>query len=224
MTRPPAPVAAPLFRLRTLGRVAWVAMIVAGLAFAWIERRELDPIAIRDTIAAYPAAPLVFLAAHVLASLLFIPRTLLAVAAGLLFGVWWGLLWATLGSVLGAIAGFLIARYVNSGWLDLESLPRIGPLLLRAERGGWRAVTALRLIPIVPHSMANYALGLTRLPLGAYALGSLLGQLPMTIAYVNFAAAGGRMAQGQANWLLPIVIGVAALLLSIFLPRLWKRR
>ena len=224
MTRHPAAAVAPLSRLRTVGRIAWLAMIAAGLAVAWIERRELNPFAIRDTIAAYPAAPLVFLAAHVLASLLFIPRTLLAIAAGLLFGVWWGLLWAALGSVLGAVAGFLIARYVNSGWLDLESIPKIGPVLLRAERGGWRAVTALRLIPIVPHSLANYALGLTRLPLGPYALGSLLGQLPMTIAYVNFAAAGGRMAEGQANWLLPIIIGVAALLLSIFLPRFWNRR
>ena len=36
------------------------------------------------------------------------------------------------------------------------------------ERGGWRAVALLRLIPIMPHSLANYGLGLTALPLGAY--------------------------------------------------------
>jgi uncharacterized membrane protein YdjX (TVP38/TMEM64 family) len=215
--------APPFRRVRMVGRVLWVTMIAAGLAAAWYERAALDPVAIRNAVAGYPAAPLVFLALQIVASLLFIPRTLLAVAAGLLFGAWWGLFWAALGGTLGAIGGFLVARYINSGWLDLESLPRIGPILLKAERGGWRAVTALRLIPVIPHSLSNYALGLTRIRLGPYALGSFLGQLPMTIAYVDLAAAGGRLAGGHADWRVPIAIGIAALLISIVLPRVWKR-
>jgi len=214
--------APPFRRVRMVGRVLWLMMIAAGLVAAWYERAALDPVAIRNAVAGYPAAPLAFLAMQVAASLLFIPRTLLAVAAALLFGVWWGLFWATLGGTLGAIGGFLVARYVNSGWLDLESLPRIGPVLLKAERGGWRAVMALRLIPVIPHSLSNYALGLTRIGLGPYTVGSFLGQLPMTIAYVDLAAAGGRLAGGHADWRVPIAIGTAALLVSIVLPRVWK--
>lgn len=214
--------APPFRRVRMVGRVLWLMMIAAGLVAAWYERAALDPVAIRNAVAGYPAAPLVFLAMQVAASLLFIPRTLLAVAAALLFGVWWGLFWATLGGTLGAIGGFLVARYVNSGWLDLESLPRIGPVLLKAERGGWRSVMALRLIPVIPHSLSNYALGLTRIGLGPYTVGSFLGQLPMTIAYVDLAAAGGRLAGGHADWRVPIAIGTAALLVSIVLPRVWK--
>ncbi len=214
---------ASLDRLRIAGRAVVMLLIACGLAWAWSARGSLDPASIKETIANYPAAPLVFLFAHLLASLLFIPRTVLAVAAGLLFGVWMGTLWAALGSVLGAVAGFWIARYVNGGFIELEKLPRLGPILLKAERGGWRAVAALRLIPIVPHSLANYALGLTKLPGGPYALGSFLGQLPMTVAYVDFGAAGGRLMAGQANWIGPIAVGVVALALSILLPRLWKR-
>ncbi len=214
---------ASLDRLRIAGRAVVAVLIAGGLAWAWSARGSLDPATIKETIAHYPAAPLVFLFAHLLASLLFIPRTVLAVAAGLLFGVWLGTLWAALGSVLGAVAGFWIARYVNGGFIELEKLPRLGPVLLKVERGGWRAVAALRLIPVVPHSLANYALGLTKLPVGAYALGSFLGQLPMTVAYVEFGAAGGRLMAGQANWLGPIAVGVLALGLSILLPRLWKR-
>ncbi len=214
---------ASLDRLRIAGRAVVVLLIAGGLAWAWSARGALDPNSIKETIANYPAAPLVFLFAQLLASLLFIPRTVLAVAAGLLFGVWLGTLWAALGSVLGAVAGFWIARYVNGGFIELEKLPRLGPVLLKAERGGWRAVAALRLIPVVPHSLANYALGLTKLPVGSYALGSFLGQLPMTVAYVEFGAAGGRLMAGQANWIGPIAVGVLALALSILLPRLWKR-
>lgn len=215
--------AAPLRRVRTVGRVLWVLMIAAGLVVAWHERAALDPVALRNQLAGYPATPLVFLALQVVASLLFIPRTLLAVAAALLFGAWWGIFWAALGATLGSVVGFLVARYINNGWLDLENLPRIGPLLLKAESGGWRAVTALRLIPVIPHSLSNYALGLTRIGLGPYTVGSFLGQMPMTIAYVDLAAAGGRLAGGRTDWVLPVAIGAAALLISVVVPRLWKR-
>ncbi len=149
---------------------------------------------------------------------------MLAVAAGLIFGMAAGLAWATLGSVLGAVAGFLVARYLNAGLIEPESVKRLGPALRRAEDGGWRAVAALRLIPVIPHSLANYALGLTRLPLGSYAFGSLLGQLPMTIAYVDLGAAGERMMAGQKGWLWPTLIGAAALLASLLLPRFARRR
>jgi len=216
---------APLSRLRLAGRLLVLALVVAGIVAVWVNRAALEPNGIRAAIEAHPAiAPLLFLLLHVVASLLFVPRTLMGLVAGGVFDFWWGLLWAATGSVLGAVAGFLIARYVNAGMIDLESLPRLGPVLQRAEAGGWRAVTMLRLIPVIPHSFSNYALGLTRLSLGGYALGSLLGQLPMTIAYVSFGAAGGRAVSGGQNWLVPAIVGAVALAASILLPRWQKAR
>ena len=214
---------APLSRLRLAGRLMVLALLVAGMAAVWLNRAALEPEAIRTAIEAHPAiAPVLFLLLHIVASLLFVPRTLMGLVAGGVFDFWWGLVWAAMGSVLGAVAGFLIARYVNSGMIDLESLPKLGPVLQRAEAGGWRAVTMLRLIPVIPHSFSNYALGLTRLSLGGYALGSLLGQLPMTIAYVSFGAAGGRAVSGGQDWLLPAIVGAVALAVSILLPR-WQK-
>jgi uncharacterized membrane protein YdjX (TVP38/TMEM64 family) len=216
--------AQPLRRLRRAGRVVLPALVLAGAGLAWRERGALDAASIAGDIAQYPAAPLVFLAVHAAASLVFFPRTVLAVAAGALFGAWWGTLWAALGSVLGAVAGFLLARAVNGGLVELESLKRLGPLLLRAERGGWRAVAVLRLVPVIPHSLSNYALGLTRLDLASYALGSLLGQLPMTVACADLGAAGETLAAGRAGWFAPTLIGLAALALSVVLPRLVARK
>jgi uncharacterized membrane protein YdjX (TVP38/TMEM64 family) len=214
---------ASLSRLRLAGRFLVLALLVAGMIAVWLNRAALEPNAIRAAIEAHPAiAPLLFLLLHVVASLLFVPRTLMGLVAGGVFDFWWGLVWAATGSVLGAVAGFLIARYVNSGIIDLESLPRLGLVLQRAEAGGWRAVTMLRLIPVIPHSFSNYALGLTRLSLGGYALGSFLGQLPMTIAYVSFGAAGGRAASGGQDWLLPAIVGAVALAASILLPH-WRK-
>jgi uncharacterized membrane protein YdjX (TVP38/TMEM64 family) len=216
--------AAPLARLRLAGRVLVMLLLAAGLVAAWLHRGALDPTALTATLTRYPATPVIFLLVHVAASLLFVPRTVMAVAAGLLFGIAGGILWAALGSVSGAVAGFLVARYVNGGLIDPESMPRIGPILLKAERGGWRSVAALRLIPILPHSLVNYALGLTRLSLASFTFGSLLGQLPMTVAYVDLGAAGERVMTGKAGWLEPTLIGLGALVLLLLLPRLRTRR
>jgi uncharacterized membrane protein YdjX (TVP38/TMEM64 family) len=214
----------PLAGLRRGGRLILPVLLGAGIAVAWRWRAALDPTAIGAAIAAYPATPLVFLGVHVAASLLFVPRTVLAIAAGLLFGMGWGVVWAALGSVLGAVAGFCVARYVSDGVVDLESKGRIRPVLDRVQRGGWRAVALLRLIPVVPHSLANYALGLARIRVGPYAFGSLVGQLPMTIACVDLGAAGERLAIGEAGWVMPTAIGAAALGLSLLIPIVAGRR
>lgn len=216
----------PVLGSRRAARLLVLALLATGTAAAWRCRAVLDPLAITLAIDRYPAAPLGFLAVHIAASLLFVPRTLLAIVAGLLFGVAWGIFWAEIGSVAGAAAGFLVARYVSAGLIDLKRGARVGPILERAEHGGWRAVAVLRLIPVMPHSLANYGLGLTRLPFGTYAFGSLVGQLPMTIACVDLGAAGERLVLGSAGWLEPTVIGLVALSLSLLIPTYsrWRTR
>lgn len=209
-----------------LRRLGWfMVVLVLGMASvaAWRWRAVFDPSTAVAVLAQHPAAPLIFLGLHIGASLLFVPRTLLAVGAGLVFGMWWGLVWAALGSVLGAVAGFLIARYVHAGLFARAGSARFAPALARVERGGWRMVAMIRLVPIIPHSLSNYALGLTRLRVASYALGSLIGQLPLTIAYVNLGTAGGR-AMGGTDWLMPTAIGVTALAVSALVPALLRRR
>jgi uncharacterized membrane protein YdjX (TVP38/TMEM64 family) len=209
---------------RSVARLVVLIAVTGASLTAWHWRAALDPVTIAATIGDYPAAPLAFVAAHILASLFFLPRTVLAVAAGLLFGMGWGIVWAALGSALGAVAGFWLARSVNGGLVDIDRLAGFAPVLDRIERGGWRAVAIVRLVPVIPHSLTNYGLGLTTIPLRSYAFGSLLGQLPLTVACVDLGAAGERLVVGDAGWLAPTVIGAAALGLSLLLPALARRR
>ncbi|HEV2334380.1 MAG TPA: VTT domain-containing protein [Stellaceae bacterium] len=216
-----------------IGRLVAIVLLLAGSVAAWRWRSFFDPLTLPALIGGNPLAPLAFVALHILGSLFFVPRTLLALGAGLVFGMWWGILWAALGSLAGAVAGFLAARYIRSGFVDRLLLAesdqpaRLAMLLQRAEHGGWRMVATARLVPVIPHSLTNYALGLTRLRLGAYAVGSLVGQLPLTIAYADFGAAGGRALLG-VDWrhgvLWPSLIGLAALFLSLLIPVMARRR
>jgi uncharacterized membrane protein YdjX (TVP38/TMEM64 family) len=209
-------------------RLALLVLLVAGIAAAWEWRGVFDPAALEAAIRHSRAAPVVFLALHVAGSLFFVPRTLLAVGAGLVFGMWWGIVWAAAGSVAGAIAGFLVARYLNTGLVERIEPARLAALRRQAEAGGWRVVAMVRLVPIIPHSLANYAFGLTRVGVGAYAVGSFLGQLPLTVAFAEGGAAGGNALLNGSNLgyqiLWPSVIGFGALSLSLLLPALLRRR
>ena len=216
-------------RFGSLARpVVAIGLLGAGAAAAWHWRGVFDPLAVTALLAGQPLAPLGFIALHVVASLFFVPRTLLAVAAGLMFGGWWGPVWAALGSLAGAVAGYLTARYVYSGFVRRADPTRLQMLLVRADNGGWRMVAMVRLLPLIPHSLTNYAFGLTRVSLGAYVIGSLLGQLPLTIAYADLGAAGGQAILGGAGWhmglLWPTLIGLGTLGLSLLIPVVMRRR
>ncbi|KAA0677895.1 TVP38/TMEM64 family protein [Azospirillum brasilense] len=208
-----------LSTLRNLGRGLLVLLLLGGAGAWWAWHGAFGMDALQDVLRHHPAAPVLFLLLHILASLLFFPRSVMAMVAGLVFGVWWGGVLAAAGSVIGASTGFLLTRYVCDGLVPALDGARWGDALRRLETGGWRAVAMLRLVPVLPHSGVNYALGLTRVRLGAYAFGSLVGQLPMTVAFVQFGAAGDHALAGKPDWIAPTVIGLSLLILSVLLPK-----
>jgi uncharacterized membrane protein YdjX (TVP38/TMEM64 family) len=212
-----------MYRLPTWLRGALLAVIVLGVAGSIVLELTTDARMIHDFVDDFgPLVPAVFVVAHVAASLVFVPRSVMAVVASMLFGFWPACLWAIVGSMAGAIAGFVVARYINAGLIVPENLARVGPVLQRAEDGGWRAVALVRLLPVLPHALANYVLGLTRLSLGEYTLGSFIGMLPETYVFVNLAFSG-RQAMGNGTWIEPLLWGLAFLAVSIVVPKLLRR-
>ncbi len=199
-------------------RGAILLLIAAGVVAAFLLRQHLEPARLVREIGGAPAAPLIFMLITTGASLVFVPRTLLALAGGLLFGFWQGVLWTMIGSTAGAVLGFAIARYVSAGVVNAETLPLLRPVLSAAERGGWRSMAVIRLLPL-PHTPVNYALGITRVELGSYTLGSFLGMVPATIVYAEVGASGQAALTG-GHWLTPTLIALAFLAASFFLPRL----
>lgn len=193
-----------------MARIPVLVLLFAAIAVTFFYRQSIDPVAIRNTIAASPLAPLIFIALQVAASLLFVPRLVMGIAAGLVFGFVWGLAWAVCGAMAGAAAGFALVRWFGvTGVLDTS--PGLGRMVQKAEAGGWRAVAILRLMPL-PHSVANTLLAMTGLSWRDYLLGSFFGMLPMTIAQVDIGASGSAILSG-GQWLiacLMLALGLAA--------------
>jgi uncharacterized membrane protein YdjX (TVP38/TMEM64 family) len=208
--------------LQSVLRVTALVVLAVGLILTLIYRGAINPVEIRSGLASHPLTPVIFILLQVAASLLFVPRTALCIAAGLLFGFVWGLVWSLLGAEIGAAAGFAFTRWIGARGV-LERWPQIAPLVQRVEKGGWRAVAILRLTP-VPHSVANTALAMTGVSWPDYLFGSALGMVPMTVAQVQIGASGGLMLHGQGNWLLASLLLAGGLLLSLVLKYLLPSR
>lgn len=139
-------------------------------------------------------APVMFVLLQGVVTVTPVPRTIFTVAAGVLFGSVFGVVLTVAGTMLAAAAAFWLVRLVGRGFVERHS-HRAGVAWLRArlERSGLLAVLSLRLIPMVPFPVLNYAAGLSGLRFAPYLIGTVLGILPGTVAIVVLgdAAVGG---------------------------------
>lgn len=131
-----------------------------------------------------PWFPLAFLGAHIVITVLPFPRTAFTLAAGLLFGPVLGVALAVAASTTSAVIALLLVR--AAGW-RLSRLVRhdaVATLNARLRDRGWPAVMSLRLIPAVPFSVLNYAVGASAVRVVPYTLATLAGVFPGTAAIV----------------------------------------
>jgi uncharacterized membrane protein YdjX (TVP38/TMEM64 family) len=166
---------------------------------------------------------------YVIAALLFVPGSVLTLAAGALFGVLWGTVLVSAASTTAAALAFLIARHLARGAVEKMAArnPRFTAIDQAIREGGWKVVALLRLSPVVPFSLSNYLYGLTPVAFGSYVLASWLTMLPATVLYVWVGAAGRAAAGGgrsPAEWALIGVGLVATLVATVLITRLARRR
>ena len=140
--------------------------LAAGVALALLYRDRFDAAALEAWVQeAGIAAPLLFMLIYALAAVLFLPGSVLTLAGGALFGPVLGTFYNLTGATLGATLAFLIARYLASDWVAKKAGGRVKQLINGVENEGWRFVAFVRLVPLFPFNLLNYALGLTRLKL-----------------------------------------------------------
>lgn len=130
-------------------------------------------------------AVVLFAAGYGVCAVAFVPRPLLNLAAGAVFGTQSGLLAAVGGTVLGAGIAFGLGRvmgqealrpFLRGRWLQAAD----GQL----SRHGFRSMLAVRLFPGVPFAVANYCAAVSRCGWLPFLCATALGVVPNTTAYV----------------------------------------
>jgi uncharacterized membrane protein YdjX (TVP38/TMEM64 family)/rhodanese-related sulfurtransferase len=199
-------------------------LVVTGIAIAVVYRDQLSGEALQEWVRSLGSAgPVVFMLIYIVSTLIFLPGSVLTLAGGALFGPVWGTFYNLTGATIGATLAFIISRYIASEWVEKNSGKRVAKLKEGVEAEGWRFVAFVRLVPLFPFNLLNYALGLTRIRLPDYILATYLFMLPGALAYTYLGYAGREAISGGESFIQKGLLALALLAIVAFIPRLVGR-
>jgi len=174
-----------------------------------------------------------FIALYIIATVAFLPGSIITLGAGVVFGVVLGSLYVFIGATLGATAAFLVGRYLARGWVSkkIAGNDKFKAIDEAVGKEGFKIVLLTRLSPIFPFNLLNYAFGVTGVSLKDYFLGSV-GMIPGTIMYVYIGSLAGSLArigtEGQptnptVQWTIRIIGFIATVVVTVYVTRIARK-
>ncbi len=177
--------------------------------------------------------PIVFMIGYAAAVVGFAPGSILTLAAGAVFGLLEGTVYVFVAATVGASLAFLVSRHVARSAIEqrLAGNDRFAAIDRAVGAEGRKIVFLLRLSPVFPFNLLNYALGLTRVRFADYVAASF-GMLPGTLLYVYYgklagdvaALAGGAAVEKDVGYTAVLLLGlVATVVVTTFVTRIARR-
>ena len=174
-----------------------------------------------------------FILLYIIATVAFLPGSILTLGAGVVFGLFLGSLYVFVGATLGATAAFLVGRYLARGWVakKIEGNKKFRAIDQAVGREGLKIVLLTRLSPIFPFNLLNYAYGVTGVSLKDYVIGSV-GMIPGTIMYVYIGSLAGNLAtigteaqpaNPAVQWTIRIVGFIATVAVTLYVTKLARK-
>ena len=179
------------------------------------------------------AGAIAFIGIYIVATVAFLPGSVLTLGAGVLFGVVQGSLIVFVGATLGATLAFLVGRYLARGWVSkkIEGNQKFAAIDKAIGKEAFKIVALLRLSPIFPFNVLNYGLGLTGVSLKDYFFGSI-GMFPGTVMYVYLGSLAGSLATLGAGetpsnptvaWAIRIIGLIATVAVTVIVTRIARK-
>jgi uncharacterized membrane protein YdjX (TVP38/TMEM64 family) len=174
-----------------------------------------------------------FILIYIVATVAFLPGSILTLGAGVVFGVVLGSLYVFIGATLGATAAFLVGRYLARGWVakKIEGNNNFQAIDRAVGKEGLKIVLLTRLSPVFPFNLLNYAFGITGVSLKDYFLGSV-GMIPGTIMYVYIGSLAGNIAaigtesqptNPTIQWAIRIIGFLATVAVTVYVTRVARK-
>lgn len=172
-------------------RAVLLALVVAAATIVVLTVPLPDVDAVRALVGrAGGWGPVAFVIGYAGLTLAPVPKNVLSIGAGVLFGFWTGLLLVYTAALLGASAAFWLGRRLGRDAVENFTGTRVEKVDAVLTSRGFAAVVGVRLVPVLPFTAINYSAGLTALGWWAYFLGTMVGILPGTASYLALGAFG----------------------------------
>jgi uncharacterized membrane protein YdjX (TVP38/TMEM64 family) len=165
-------------------------------------------------------APIIYVVLYTIATILVLPSTPLNLAGGAIFGPWLGTLWTTVAAVVAAIVAFLFTRTIGRDWVAHRLAGQWQAIDAEIQHGGLFYMFAIRLQPVIPYGLVNFAAGLTSVRFKDYVLGTALGTPAGVLPFVMLGSFGLKAL--RTGDILPL-IGALGLVSLLFAGAGWYR-
>lgn len=185
-------------------RVVLGVVVVIGALFLlrrWIPLQRYLRQLLKWTEEAGPVGAVVLGVVYVVGALVLFPGSVLTMGAGFLYGLFWGTVTVSIASTTAALCAFLIGRTVGRDWVAerIRGNKKFSAVDEAVGRQGFKIVFLIRLSPVFPYTLQNYAFGLTDIAFWKYALATWIGMIPGTVMYVYFGKAANDIAEIMAG-------------------------
>ncbi|WP_232320350.1 TVP38/TMEM64 family protein [Rhodococcus sp. WMMA185] len=203
-------------KVATGGRAGWdnrlkigiLAVIILAGGLVALSIDVPHPSSLRDQVASAGAwGMVVFVLLYAVATLTPFPASALTVASGLLFGLVAGVLVVVVAATLGAWVAYWVSRSLGRGGVARIEWSKVRAIDSLLERNGFTSVLIVRLVPLFPFALVNYAAGLSAVRQRDYVIGTAAGIIPATVGYTALGAYG----TSPLSW--PFALAVLAIIL-----------
>lgn len=151
-------------------------------------------------------APVLYILIYSIATICILPSTPLNLTGGAIFGAVWGTVWTSIAAILAAILAFGFSRTIGRKLVERKLAGKWESIDREMQQGGLFYMFAIRLLPLIPYGIVNFAAGLTSIKFRDYFLGTLLGTVPGILPFVMMGAGLTALKQGDV---LPMLVGLA---------------
>jgi uncharacterized membrane protein YdjX (TVP38/TMEM64 family) len=166
-------------------------------------------------------APIIYILVYAIATIFILPSTPLNLSGGAIFGSVWGTVWTSIAAVLAAVLSFGFSRTIGRKIVEQKLAGKWQSLDREMEQGGFFYMFAIRLLPLIPYGMVNFAAGLTSIKFRDYFFGTLLGTVPGILPFVMMGAGLTALKQGNV---FPILVALALIGMLIGTATWYRRR
>lgn len=168
-----------------------------------------------------PWGPVVYVVVHVVLTLVPVPKNLLAGIAGALFGLAGGIALSWTAAMASALVAFSLAARLGRQAVAELTGPRLTRVQQVLRERGLLAVVVARLTPVLPFTIVNYGAGVSAVSRRDFVLGTAVGIVPGTVAYV---AVGASVDRDPTTIVVSGVVAVLLLLAAAYVARRLRRR
>lgn len=221
--------------LKTLGFITLVFWITTAPALAGgeVSPQSLLRNALTQIEGLGAEGAIVFIVIYIVATIAFLPGSILTLGAGVVFGVVQGFIYVSIGATLGATLAFLVGRYGARGWVSkkIEGNQKFKAIDRAIGQEGFKIVLLTRLSPVFPFNLLNYALGVTQVSLRDYFFASI-GMVPGTLIYVYLGSLAHDLTQigsteqptnQTAQWAIRLLGFVATVGVTIYVTKVAQK-